>query len=159
MLQTSDNVCLGYFLHVLLVLPILSPERKGNFILFSNAQDCKCYYWDFLFSAPFQYILASAKCIKYEQQRADFCHIKHSVLFYAFCISRVSLQILISYFLPTKIMFFHLAFSVFLQPILHLNGLVDLNFKKALTATVGKSELKRRHFWSTFSFKSKLRDF
>ena len=91
MLQTSDNVCLGYFLHVLLVLPILSPERKGNFILFSNAQDCKCYYWDFLFSAPFQYILASAKCIKYEQQRADFCHIKHSVLFYAFCISRAFL--------------------------------------------------------------------
>ena len=141
MLQTSDNVCLGYFLHVLLVLPILSPkERKGNFILFSNAQDCKCYYWDFLFSAPFQYILASAKCIKYEQQRADFCHIKHSVLFYAFCISRAFLFTFSnradsdSIFFVTKIMFFHLAFSVFLQPILHLNGLVDLNFKKALTA-------------------------
>ena len=47
-------------------------------------------------------------------------------------------QILIPYFFtsrpPAKIMFFHLAFSVFLQPILHLNGLVDLNFKKALTA-------------------------
>ena len=39
-----------------------------------------------------------------------------------------------SIFFVTKIMFFHLAFSVFLQPILHLNGLVDLNFKKALTA-------------------------
>lgn len=121
MLQTSDNVCLGYFLHVLLVLvflfPILSPERQKEkkervISFFSNAQDCKCYYWDFLFSALLVYW--PAKCIKYgsrKRQRADFCHIKHSVLFYAFCISR-SLHFLIEipYFYQPKLMFFHLAF-------------------------------------------------